>query len=159
MQVLAVEAGKVTKEASFADDLDADSLDLAELVMALEDEFDITVEEEELEDIKTVGQAFDMVTAKLGTARSAWQAARVAVTGVGVLVVVRHGRRRLLGRASTRPARGRAPRARLRPGVVLRQPEGGPPGRPRHAARARPPPPRRSSRPATSTATRCAAAC
>ena len=66
VQVLAVEADKVTPEASFADDLDADSLDLAELVMALEDEFDITVEEEELADIKTVGQALDMVTAKLG---------------------------------------------------------------------------------------------
>jgi acyl carrier protein len=67
VEVLAVEAAQVTKEASFADDRDADSLDLAELVMALEDEFDITVEEEELEDITTVGQAFDMVTAKLGT--------------------------------------------------------------------------------------------
>ena len=67
VQVLAVEVGQVTKEASFAEDLDADSLDLAELVMALEDEFDITVEEEELEDIKTVGQALDMVTAKLGS--------------------------------------------------------------------------------------------
>jgi acyl carrier protein len=67
VQVLAVDADKVTKEASFADDLDADSLDLAELVMSLEDEFDITVEEEELEDIKTVGQALDMVEAKLGS--------------------------------------------------------------------------------------------
>ena len=67
VQVLSVEADKVVPSASFADDLDADSLDLAELVMALEDEFDITVEEEELEDIKTVGQAFDMVAAKLGT--------------------------------------------------------------------------------------------
>jgi acyl carrier protein len=65
-EVLSVDAAAVTREASFADDLDADSLDLAELVMALEDEFDITVEEEELEDIKTVGQALDMVTAKLG---------------------------------------------------------------------------------------------
>ena len=68
VQVLAVETAQVTKEASFAEDLDADSLDLAELVMALEDEFDITVEEDELEDIKTVGQALDMVTAKLGSA-------------------------------------------------------------------------------------------
>ncbi len=67
VQVLAVEADKVTKEASFAEDLEADSLDLAELVMALEDEFDITVEEDELEAIRTVGQAFDMVTTKLGT--------------------------------------------------------------------------------------------
>jgi acyl carrier protein len=66
VDVLSVEADKVTREASFAEDLDADSLDLAELVMALEDEFDITVEEEELADIKTVGQALDMVTAKLG---------------------------------------------------------------------------------------------
>jgi acyl carrier protein len=66
VEVLAVEAGQVTKEASFSDDLDADSLDLAELVMALEDEFDITVEEDELDGIKTVGQAFDMVSTKLG---------------------------------------------------------------------------------------------
>ena len=42
------EAGQVTKEARFVEDLDADSLDLAELVMELEEEFDITVEEEEL---------------------------------------------------------------------------------------------------------------
>ena len=65
VQVLAVDADKVTKEASFAEDLDADSLDLAELVMELETQFDITVEEEELADIKTVGQALDMVNAKL----------------------------------------------------------------------------------------------
>ncbi len=68
VQVLSVEPAQVVREASFADDLEADSLDLAELVMALEDEFDITVEEDELEDIKTVGQALDMVTAKLGSA-------------------------------------------------------------------------------------------
>ena len=68
VQVLAVEADQVTREASFSEDLDADSLDLAELVMALEDEFDITVEEEELEGIKTVGQAYEMVNAKLGAA-------------------------------------------------------------------------------------------
>ena len=55
----------MTKEARFADDLDADSLDLVELVMALEEAFDITVEETELEDIETVGQAFDLITAKL----------------------------------------------------------------------------------------------
>ena len=64
VQVLSVEAEQVVPEASFAEDLDADSLDLAELVMALEDEFDITVEEEELADIKTVGQALDLVTGK-----------------------------------------------------------------------------------------------
>jgi acyl carrier protein len=52
-------------EASFADDLDADSLDLVELVMALEEEFDVTVEEEELEGITTIGAAFNLITSKL----------------------------------------------------------------------------------------------
>ena len=65
VEVLSVEAGQVTKEASFADDLDADSLDLVELVMALEEEFDVTVEEEELEGIETVGAAFDLIKSKL----------------------------------------------------------------------------------------------
>ena len=66
VEVLSVEAEKVTLEASFADDLNADSLDLVELVMALEEEFDVTVEEEELEDIESVGAAFAMIEAKLG---------------------------------------------------------------------------------------------
>ena len=58
-------AEQVTIEAKFADDLDADSLDLVELVMALEEEFDMTVEEEELEGIETVGQAYDLISGKL----------------------------------------------------------------------------------------------
>ncbi len=65
VEVLSVEESAVTKEASFADDLDADSLDLVELVMALEEEFDVTVEEEELEGIGTVGAAYDLVVGKL----------------------------------------------------------------------------------------------
>jgi acyl carrier protein len=65
VEVLSVAPEKVVPEASFADDLDADSLDLAELVMALEDEFDITVEEEELEGVRTIGQAFELVTGKV----------------------------------------------------------------------------------------------
>ncbi len=65
VEVLAVPAEKVTKDARFAEDLDADSLDLVELVMALEEAFDITVEETELEDITTIGQAFDLISAKL----------------------------------------------------------------------------------------------
>ena len=64
VEVLQVPADKITKEAKFADDLDADSLDLVELVMALEEAFDITVEETELEDITTVGQAFDLISSK-----------------------------------------------------------------------------------------------
>lgn len=66
VEVLSVEEDQVTLEASFADDLDADSLDLVELVMALEEEFDVTVEEEELEDIETIAAAFAMIEAKLG---------------------------------------------------------------------------------------------
>ncbi|MBH28972.1 MAG: acyl carrier protein [Actinobacteria bacterium] len=65
VEVLAVDASAVTAEASFADDLDADSLDLVELVMALEEEFDISVEEEELSDVATVGDALALVESKL----------------------------------------------------------------------------------------------
>ncbi len=65
VEVLSVTEDKVTKEARFAEDLDADSLDLVELVMALEEEFDVSVEEEELEGIETVGQAYDLVMGKV----------------------------------------------------------------------------------------------
>ena len=65
VDVLQVPAGKVTKDARFTEDLEADSLDLVELVMALEERFDITVDETELEDVTTVGQAFDLIYAKL----------------------------------------------------------------------------------------------
>jgi len=65
VEVLAVDADKVTMEASFADDLDADSLDLVELVMALEEEFDVSVEESELEGVETVKGAYDLITSKL----------------------------------------------------------------------------------------------
>ena len=65
VDVLAVEAVAVTREASFADDLDADSLDLVELVMGLEERFDISVPEEDLENVGTVGQAVDLVMAKV----------------------------------------------------------------------------------------------
>jgi acyl carrier protein len=65
VEVLAVDEGQVVVTAKFADDLDADSLDLVELVMALEEEFDITVDESELEGIETVQQALDLVQSKL----------------------------------------------------------------------------------------------
>jgi acyl carrier protein len=65
VDVLSVDADKVVPEASFGDDLDADSLDLVELVMALEEEFGIEVPEEDLQEIRTVGQAYDLVTGKL----------------------------------------------------------------------------------------------
>src|SRR5688500_11102362 len=65
VEVLSVEDAQVKLEAKFADDLDADSLDLVEFVMALEEEFDINVEEQELEGVDTIGQAFELVKSKI----------------------------------------------------------------------------------------------
>jgi acyl carrier protein len=65
VEVLAVDPSQVTLEASFGDDLGADSLDLVELVMALEETFNIEVAEDELKEIKTVGEAFELIYAKL----------------------------------------------------------------------------------------------
>ncbi len=65
VEVLQVEPEKVVPEARFDDDLKADSLDLVELVMALEESFGITVPESELEGVETVNQAFELVTSKL----------------------------------------------------------------------------------------------
>ncbi|WP_208027927.1 MULTISPECIES: acyl carrier protein [Rhabdothermincola] len=64
VEVLAVEEDQITPDARFGDDLDADSLDLVELVMALEEEFDISVDESELDGIETVGQALELVQSK-----------------------------------------------------------------------------------------------
>jgi acyl carrier protein len=66
VEVLSVPEEKVVPEARFGDDLDADSLDLVELVMALEEEFGVEVPEEELEGVETVGQAYDLIAGKLG---------------------------------------------------------------------------------------------
>ncbi len=65
VEVLAVSVDQLTPDATFGDDLGADSLDLVELVMALEETFDIEVDEDELKDIRTVGQAFELIYAKL----------------------------------------------------------------------------------------------
>jgi acyl carrier protein len=62
---LGVEPDKVTEAASFIDDLGADSLDTVELVMALEDEFECEIPDEEAEKIRTVQQAIDYVNAHL----------------------------------------------------------------------------------------------
>jgi acyl carrier protein len=64
VDVLQVTPEQVTMEAKFGDDLDADSLDLVELVMALEEAFGVEVPEDELEGIQTVGQAFDLIQSK-----------------------------------------------------------------------------------------------
>ena len=65
VDVLQVPADKVVPDARFDDDLDADSLDLVELVMALEEAFEISVDESELEGIETIGQAYELISAKL----------------------------------------------------------------------------------------------
>ncbi len=66
VNVLSVEEDQVVPDASFSDDLDADSLDLVELVMEIEEEFGVNVEEEELENITTVGAVAEMIEEKLG---------------------------------------------------------------------------------------------
>jgi len=60
---LNVEEDDVTEDASFIDDLGADSLDIVELVMALEEEFGISIPDEEAENIKTVGDAANYISA------------------------------------------------------------------------------------------------
>ena len=60
---LNVEENDVVEEASFVDDLGADSLDIVELVMALEESFGVSIPDEEAEAIKTVGNAVAYITA------------------------------------------------------------------------------------------------
>ena len=59
---LGVDEDQVTAEASFMDDLGADSLDTVELVMALEEEFDVEISDEEAEKIQTVKNAIDYIS-------------------------------------------------------------------------------------------------
>jgi acyl carrier protein len=65
VEVLSVDGANVQEDARFKEDLDADSLDLVELVMGLEERFDISVPEEDLDGVATVGQAVDLVMAKV----------------------------------------------------------------------------------------------
>ena len=61
VEQLGVDEGEVTPNASFVDDLGADSLDNVELVMELEEEFDINIPDDAAEKIQTVGQAIDHI--------------------------------------------------------------------------------------------------
>ena len=63
---LGVEREKLTNEASFIDDLGADSLDIVELVMAFEEEFDIEIPDDAAEHIQTVGDAVKFIAERLG---------------------------------------------------------------------------------------------
>ncbi|MEA4888274.1 MAG: acyl carrier protein [Clostridiaceae bacterium] len=62
---LGVDGDIVTMESNFIDDLNADSLDIVELVMAMEQEFGISIPDEEAERIKTVGDAVDFIKANV----------------------------------------------------------------------------------------------
>ena len=66
--VLSVQPDQVVEAASFADDLDADSLDLVELVMALEDALNVEIGDRDLSDIKTVSDAVDLLLSVSGAA-------------------------------------------------------------------------------------------
>ena len=59
---LSVEEADITEEANFQEDLDADSLDLVEMIMELEDQFGIKIPDEDAQKIQTVGQAVEYVT-------------------------------------------------------------------------------------------------
>ena len=63
---LGVNSEQITMEASFIDDLGADSLDQVELVMDFEDKFEVDIPDEDAEKLRTVGQAIEYLTARLG---------------------------------------------------------------------------------------------
>jgi acyl carrier protein len=66
IDVLDLRHDQVVPDAHFADDLGADSLDLVELVEALEEEFEVSIDDDELADIATIGEAYGLIAAKLG---------------------------------------------------------------------------------------------
>ena len=65
---MGVDKSEITRETSFVNDLNADSLDTVELVMEFEDEFELSIPDEEAEKIQTVGQAIDYINSHAGNA-------------------------------------------------------------------------------------------
>ncbi|MBC7321690.1 MAG: acyl carrier protein [Acetomicrobium sp.] len=66
MDRLDVDEDQITMEASFVEDLGADSLDIVELIMGIEEEFDIEIPDEDAEKLTTVGGALEYIKTKLG---------------------------------------------------------------------------------------------
>lgn len=69
VDLLGVEPDKVTREARFREDLEADSLDLVELIMAFEEEFGGAISDEEAQAIRTVGEAVDYIEQRMAAGR------------------------------------------------------------------------------------------
>ena len=67
VEQLGITRGEIVPEASFIDDLGADSLDIVELVMAMEEMFDIEIPDDDAEKIQTIGDAFSYVKERLGS--------------------------------------------------------------------------------------------
>ncbi|HET7091189.1 MAG TPA: acyl carrier protein [Anaerolineae bacterium] len=69
VELLGVDASKVTAEARFREDLEADSLDLVELIMAFEEEFGGEISDEDAQKITTVGQAVEYIETRMPAAK------------------------------------------------------------------------------------------
>jgi acyl carrier protein len=69
VEILKVDKADLGEATSFAEDLDADSLALVEIVMELEEHFDLRIPEDDLDDVDTIGAAADVVAAHLAAAR------------------------------------------------------------------------------------------
>ena len=67
VEQLGITRGEIVPEASFIDDLGADSLDIVELVMAMEETFDIEIPDDDAEKIQTIGDAYSYVRERLGS--------------------------------------------------------------------------------------------